>query len=163
MSKVQEFTTNSATITINNATTLHFSRIKCDQIDAPYIFATGYKCKEYVLLHELQGFQTDEAIEPKTSDEFQEGLHIKDNPFYLDVYDSLYERLFIKEATLQGYDLYKRLSTYENQSLKYFHLFKVDESSWSEVELDLVELERNGFVDWEYSLNGMIQQSMDIK
>ena len=156
MSKIQKFTTNGATITINNATTLHFHHNKCYKIDAPYIFATGYRCKEYVLLHELQGFSTDKIIEPKTADEFQDGLHSKDNPFYLDVYDSLYDSLSVKENTLQGYDLYKELDTYEKEALECFHLFKVDESSLTEVEFDLVELEGNGFIEWECFVSGMI-------
>ena len=156
MSKIQKFTITNATITINSATTLQFNHNKRDQIDAPFIFATAYKCKEYVLLHELQGFLTDKVIEPKTSNEFQEGLHINENPFYLDIYDSLYESLSIKGDTLQGYDLYKRLTTYEQEALEYFHLFKVDESSWTEVELDLLELECKGFVEWEYFANGMV-------
>lgn len=158
MSRIQKFTTNGATITIDNATTLHFNHNKCDQIDAPYIFATAYRCKDYVLLHELQGFDTDQIIEPKTTDEFQKGLHTKENPFYIDVYDSLYDSLFIKEDALQGYDLHKRLVTYKDENLKSFHLFKVDESSWTEVDLDLVELESNGFVEWECFANGMVER-----
>ena len=157
MSEIQKFTTTNTTITIDNATTLQFNRNKCDQIDAPFIFATAYRCKEYVLLHELQGFLTDEIIEPKTPEEFQQGLHTQDNPYYLDIYDSLHDSLSIKENTLQGNDLYDRLSTYEKESLKYFHLFKVDESSWIEVELDLLELENNGFAEWEYFTNGMVK------
>lgn len=83
-------------------------------------------------------------------------MHTKDNPFYLDIYDSLYDSLFIKGNTLQGYDLYKRLDTYGKEDLEYFHLFKIDESFWTEVNLDLVELESNGFAEWECFANGMI-------
>ena len=163
MSEIKKFTINNATITIDSATTLQFNHNKCYKIDAPYIFVVAYKCEECVLVHELQGFLTDEVIEPKTADEFQTGLHIKENPFYLDVYDSLFDNLSIKEGVLQGYDLYKRLVTFENESLEYFHLFKIDGSSWTEVNLDLEELESNGFIDWECSFSGMIQQSMDIE
>lgn len=155
MSEIKKFTIINATITINSATKLHFNHNKCNQIDSPYIFATAYKCKEYVLLHELQGFLTDKVIEPETADEFQEGLHTKENPFYLDIYDSVYDSLSIKEGTLQGYNLNKVLHTYENED---FRLFKVDESSWTEVDLDLDELENKDLNNWDYFANGIISK-----
>lgn len=161
MSKIQKFTTTNATITINDATTLHFNHNKCYKIDAPYIFTTAYKCGEYILLHELQGFQTDKVIEPKTSEEFRQGLHSQDNPFYLDVYDSLFDSLSIKEGALHGYDLYERLVSYKNESLEYFHLFKVDEGSWSEVELDLSIVVMKNFIEWSYLANGIIQKDRE--
>ena len=155
MSEIQKFTTTNATITIDSATTLQFNRNKCDQIDAPFIFATAYECKEYVLLHELQGFLTDEIIEPKTPEEFQQGLHTQDNPYYLDIYDSLHDSLSIEGNTFQGNDLYERLSIYEKE---YFHLFKVNENSWTEVEFDLAVLGSKGFLEWKYFANGMISK-----
>ena len=163
MSEIQKFTTTSATITIDNATTLQFNHNNCYKIAAPYIFAAAYKCEEYVLLHELQGFITNQTIEPSTSDEFQKGLHDKENPFYLDVYDSLFDNLSIKEGALHGYDLYERLVSYEDMSLEYFHLFKVDESSWIEIELDLVKLVSKGSSEWEYYANGIINQIESYK
>lgn len=147
------FTVDDATITIDSETKLQFNHNKCYKIDLPYVFTTGYRCKGYVLLHELQGFLTDEIIEPKTSDEFQEELHTKNNPFYLDIYDSLHDSLSIKNDTLQGYDLCKRLDTYENDWLEYFHLFKVDDISWNEIDLNLEKLKKKDLIEWNYFAN----------
>lgn len=162
MSEIKKFTVKNATITIDSATTLQFNHNKCYQIDAPFIFAVAYRCKEYVLLHELQGFITDKIIEPKTSKEFQEGLHIKNNPFYLDVYDQVFNYVSIGEDN-------RFIALYESpqgelseeiiagKRLSYFHLFRVDDKAWTEIELNLEELKKD-LLRLDYFANGMIER-----
>jgi hypothetical protein len=163
MSKIKKFTVKNATITIDSATTLQFNHNKCYQIDAPFIFAVAYKCNEYILLHELQGFTTDKIVKPQTADEFQEGLHAKDNPFYLDVYDQIFNHVTIGEdnrlialhESPQGELSEEIIGGIE---LNYFHLFKVDEYSWTEVDLGIRNLHDNGLIEWIYFANGMISE-----
>lgn len=156
MKNIKKFTVKNATITIYSATTLQFNHNNCFQIESPYIFATAYKCGDYILLHELQGFLTDEVIEPKTSNEFQKRLHTKNNPFYLDVYDSLYDSLFLEKDALKGYDLFNRLDAYKNESLECFHLFKVDDTAWNEIELNLKNMNKKNLLEWDYFASGMV-------
>lgn len=162
MSKIQKITIDNATITINDAITLHFNHNKCYKIDAPYIFATGYRCKKYILLHEMQGYSTDKAIEPTTSKQFTDGLLTMDNPYYVDFYHMLHDKISI-ESNNNSHFLLPRDSfngdifPYRNKDLDSFHLFKVNEDSWTEIDLDLDKMEDKELIEWRYFTNTMIK------
>lgn len=161
MSKIQKFTTINTTITITNATTLHFNYNKCDYINAPYIFSTAYRCKEYVLLHELQSYSTDKVIEPKTNKEFADGLLTMENPYYVDYYHMLHDKISINKDKdsylILPHDSYNGdIEPYKDKYLDRFHLFKIDDSSWTEIELDLNKLHKDGLIEWNYFANVMI-------
>lgn len=160
MKNIQKFTINNATITIDGATTLQFNHNNCYQITGPYIFATAYRCGDYVLLHELQGYETDEILEPKTNKEFADGLLTMDNPYYVDYYHMLHDEISI-EHNKDGYYILPKDSyngdifPYKGDFLKRFHLFEVDNNSWNEVEL--ANLYEEEIVDWSCFASGMVK------
>lgn len=115
----------------------------CEKIKTPFVFVTGYRCKGYVLLHKLQEYLTDKVIGPETDEEFTNGLVSMDSPYSVDYYHMLHDKISISNNEdghlLLPYDSFNRnIYLYENEKLDDFHLFKVDESFWTEVELDLV-------------------------
>lgn len=163
MRKIKKITTKDATITIDSATTLQFHHNNCYEIQRPYIFVTVYRCEDYVLLHELQGFKTDEVIKPKTSAEFQNGLMEVDNPFYFDNYHELYDCLMIEKEfenyCIKAFESANEPYVYEDKTIKRFHLFKVNDKEWREIELDFGDLLEKGLIRWSNFANGIIDNT----
>jgi hypothetical protein len=162
MKNIKKFTVKNATITIDSATTLQFNHNKCFQLTGPYIFATAYKCEEYVLLHELQDFSTDGVIEPRTSKEFADGLLTMDNPYYVDYYHMLHDKISIMSddvfTILQGNSYNEDIYPYKGDDLKAFHLFEANDDAWREVELSLKELHKKELFEWSYFASGTVQK-----
>lgn len=163
MKKTKKFIINNATITIDNATTLQINNNKGYKIDAPFIFAMAYKCKNYVLLHELQGYSTDKVIKPKTNQEFVEGLLSMDNPYYIDFYHMLHDKIYINtdgdDFIIVPNDSYDgEITPYMDESLNYFHLFKVSANIWMEIDSDFESMNRKSLIEWTYFAGGMLNQ-----
>lgn len=161
MKKTKKFIVKNATITIDNATTLQFNNHKSYKVDAPFIFTTAYKCGNYVLLHELQGYSTDKVIEPNTSAEFIEGLLTMDNPYYIDFYHMLHDKIHINsegnDFILVPSDSYDgEINPYKDKDLKSFHLFEATDDTWNEVEFNIEELYKKSMFDWNCFASGMI-------
>lgn len=84
-----------------------------------------------------------------------------DNPYYVVYYHMLHDKISISSNEdghhLLPHDSFNgNIYLYENEELDGFHLFKVNESSWTEVELNLARLKNKGFVEWFYFANGML-------
>ena len=162
MKNIQKFIVNNATITIDSATTLQFNHNNCYQLVGPYIYSTAYRCGNYVLLHELQGYTTDEVIEPKTSKEFADGLLTMDNPYYVDYNHMLHDHIFIGNNE-DGFMIVPRDShedntePYKGDALKRFHLFELAGDSWNEIELDPAKLHKKELLEWNCFANGMVK------
>lgn len=162
-------TIKNTTITLKNATKYEFNSNKCYKIDRPHIFIAAYICNNFILMEEIQGFLTDDNIEPKTSEEFVDGLHNQPNLFYLDAYDSLFDSIIldVDEKT----NKYTIACKYINadgilqsetsnicKRMDYFHLFKKDDLSWNEIDLDLEYLYKNDFLEWSYFGCGILSK-----
>lgn len=163
MTKIKKITVENATITIDSATTLQFHHNNCYEIQRPYIFVTAYRCEDYVLLHELQGFMTDKIIGPKTNEEFQNGLMTRDNPFYFDNYHELYDDLKIekekKKYCFKAFESSSESYVYDDEeSFKRFHLFKIDDKAWTEEKLDLEVLYSESLIKWTNFANGILSR-----
>ena len=116
----------------------------------------------YVLLHELQGFAEPEVIEPKCQEKYIEGLMTMHNPYYMDCQHMLHEKITIKKD-ISGFFIEPNDSfngdifPYKDEKLKGFHLFKVDDVAWTELDLDLEMLHQDGLVKWDCFANGMVK------
>ncbi|WP_428739360.1 hypothetical protein [Sulfurimonas sp.] len=165
MAEVNKFTIKNATITINSATTLQFHSNKCDYIQKPFIICSAYRCRNYVLLFELAGYKTDKIIEP-TREQFENETIDYDTPYFNFFYDELFDSFDINNdnntfslAGLYKDDepvFYKKYN--KGNNLERFHLFKLDDQAWTEVELDLNALYNRGLFKWYFFASGWIKK-----
>ena len=88
-------TINSATFVLKDATKYAINTYNCYKIDAPCIFAVIYQCDDYVLVHQVQGFDSTVYKEPKNGEEYREGLETCPNPFYVNPYGNVFDKISI--------------------------------------------------------------------
>jgi hypothetical protein len=155
MNKIVTFTIEDATITFNDATKLQYNSNNCYKMQRPYIFVAGYRYENYVLLHELQGFITNEVHEPNNMNELEQGLLKKENPYYLDVYGMIFDSFEFKNHVLHGNSIDASPLVFHKSFYENFHLFGTNESEWKEIDFNIKEFPNTR---WEYFANGMIHK-----
>ena len=64
-------TIKNATVTLDDDTKYEFDSNKRYKIESPHIVIASYQCDDYIFLQEIQGFDSDKVIEPKTLKEIE--------------------------------------------------------------------------------------------
>lgn len=163
MNKIVTFTIKNETIILNDATSIQYHSNKCNYIKNPYVLCTAYMCKDYVLLLELQGFNTDKVVEP-TREEIGSGRLDYSNPYFADCWHELFDNIEIKEDHNEPYLIGSFESNepviYKERGLERFHICKVDDRSWREIDLSIATLYQQDLTKWSYFIYGWIKNNV---
>ena len=159
MSAIKKFTIKDATITLDGTTKLQFNSNKCDNIKSPYVLCIAFECEGHVLLLELQGFSTDKIVEP-TKEEIEGDSLDYGNPYFVDCWHELFDEIKVMKNndnfSLIGLQKGHEPIIYKKDELKRFHIYKVDNQSWTEIDLALNTLSHKSLISWKCFASGCI-------
>lgn len=150
------FTINNSTVTFKDATKYKINNLTCNYIDELYVAMSIFRCKNYYLLFELQGFKQLDTQEPKTEEEFLEGLEKQENPYYFSSCHIFYDELRLTynssiEQCLWIANRYDReirelLNEFERPAVS---VYESIDNVWNFIKIDDKALVEKGLEQWE--------------